>query len=111
MSDAEDSGNKLMLFNRDIGSIPCFRSSLLYGINSGIGTGLLYFMFTSKVRMASHVAVSSFAVITLSYWFYCRYDFAKKKFAISQLQPALQKAAVYEGTSKAQLSDAHESSK
>ncbi|XP_071454587.1 cytochrome c oxidase assembly protein COX20, mitochondrial [Hetaerina americana] len=96
MSTPENS-NKILLFGRDLESIPCFRSSLLYGISGGIGAGLVYFMFTSKTRIASHVAVSSFCGITLTYWFCCRYDYAKKKFAISQLQPVLQKAALYEG--------------
>ncbi|XP_046389031.1 cytochrome c oxidase assembly protein COX20, mitochondrial [Ischnura elegans] len=94
-------------FDRDWQSVPCFRSSLLYGIGGGIGTGLLYFMFTSKTRMASHVAVSSFCGITLTYWFYCRYDYARKKFAVSQLQPILQKAAVYEGTDPEPNSNQH----
>lgn len=57
------------LFGRDLGSIPCFRSSFLNGIGGGIGTGLTYFLFTSKVRQACHTTVLSFAGITLSYWY------------------------------------------
>lgn len=56
------------LFGRDLADIPCFRSSWLYGISGGIGAGLLYFLFTSKTRMASHVAMGSMCTITLSYW-------------------------------------------
>lgn len=59
---------KVTLFGRDLSEIPCFRNSWLYGISGGIGVGLLYFLFTSKTRMASHVAVGSVCTITMSYW-------------------------------------------
>nr|CAD7202231.1 unnamed protein product [Timema douglasi] len=52
--EEEETKRKLILFGRDVSEIPCFRNSYLYGISSGIGMGLTYFMFTSKVRMATH---------------------------------------------------------
>jgi hypothetical protein len=41
---------------------------MLNGIGGGIGTGLAYFLFTSKVKKACNIGVLSFGGITLSYW-------------------------------------------
>lgn len=62
----------LILFGRDVSAIPCFRESFLYGIGSGVVIGLGAFMSTSKPRLATHVGVSSYIMITLSFWCYCR---------------------------------------
>lgn len=62
----------LTIFGRDVSKIPCFRESFMYGISSGIVIGLGCFMSTSKPRLAQHVAIGSFMLITLSYWFHCR---------------------------------------
>ncbi|KAF6210595.1 hypothetical protein GE061_013701 [Apolygus lucorum] len=46
---------------------------------SRIGTGLAYFMYSSKPRISSHVGFSGFVLTTLSYWTYCRYNFSKEQ--------------------------------
>lgn len=36
----DEERKHLVIFGRDVSEIPCFRNSFLYGIGSGIGTGL-----------------------------------------------------------------------
>nr|CAD7259825.1 unnamed protein product [Timema shepardi] len=162
--EEEETKRKLILFGRDVSEIPCFRNSYLYGISSGIGMGLTYFMFTSKVRMATHVGFGSFLGVTMVYWLYsactqricpqdgaariddrdscfhdrprallvlglysgraqhrpciraldfsptllssnlihCRYKYSLNKFNMGQLQAAMKKKAMYEGTERAE---------
>nr|CAD7402871.1 unnamed protein product [Timema poppensis] len=100
--EEEETKRKLILFGRDVSEIPCFRNSYLYGISSGIGMGLTYFMFTSKVRMATHVGFGSFLGITMIYWIHCRYKYSLNKFNMGQLQAAMKKKAMYEGTERAE---------
>ncbi|XP_075224472.1 cytochrome c oxidase assembly factor COX20 lethal (3) 87Df isoform X1 [Lycorma delicatula] len=86
--------NGFYLFGRDVTQIPCFRNSFLYGVYSGLGLGLSYFMFTSKVRNAVVVGYSSFFLTTLSYW----YNYSKQKFELLKIQHLLEKKIVLEGT-------------
>lgn len=88
----------LVLFGRDLSQIPCFRNSYLYGISSGIGCGLIFFLFTSRVKASMDFGMASFAVITLSYWAHCRYNYSKTKFEMQRVQEALKRKAMYEGT-------------
>lgn len=87
-----------IIFGRDITTIPCFRSSFLYGIGSGLAGGLTYFLFTSNTRWATHVGFTSFVIVTMSYWVHCRWQWSKQKFTHSQLQAVMKKQAMYEGT-------------
>lgn len=92
-----DQNNK-GIFGHDLANMPCFRQTFLYSISSGIGSGLLYFMLTSKAKRATHVAFGTYTVVTLGYWTYCRYNYSVQKFEMGQLQMALQKQVLYEGT-------------
>ncbi|XP_023720147.1 cytochrome c oxidase assembly protein COX20, mitochondrial isoform X2 [Cryptotermes secundus] len=97
--EADDIQKKsVTIFGRDVAAIPCFRSSFLYGIGSGFAGGLTYFLFTSNTRWATHVGFTSFVIVTMSYWFHCRWQWSKKKFTHGQLQAVMQKQAMYEGT-------------
>lgn len=87
-----------MLFGRDLSRIPCFRNSYLYGISGGIGCGLIYFLLTSRVKASMDFGMASFAVITLSYWVQCRYNYSKTKFEMERVQELLRRKATYEGT-------------
>lgn len=87
-----------MVFGRDISLIPCFRSSFLYGIGSGLGGGFVSFMSTSKPKMSLHVMMATFTSVTLGYWFVCRYQFSKTKFEMNQMKRAMRERAVLEGT-------------
>lgn len=42
--------------------------------------------------------VASFAVITLSYWIQCRYNYAVAKFEMERTQELLRRKALFEGT-------------
>ncbi|XP_053672420.1 cytochrome c oxidase assembly protein COX20, mitochondrial [Anopheles nili] len=90
----------IIIFGRDVSTIPCFRNSFLYGISIGMGIGFLAFMKTSRPQLSTHIGFGSFMAVTLSYWFPCRYRWSKQKFDAAQLQQALQKQAIFEGTEK-----------
>ncbi|XP_046461906.1 cytochrome c oxidase assembly protein COX20, mitochondrial-like [Daphnia pulex] len=94
----DDNKVKASILGRDLGSIPCFRSSFLNGIGGGFATGLTYFLFTSKVKQACNTAVLSFAGITLSYWVYCRYSWSQNKFNVTMLKTAMKEQVAREGT-------------
>lgn len=86
------------IFGTDVSKMPCFRNSYLYGIGGGIGIGLTYFMLTSRTKASCHFGVASFAVITLSYWTQCRYNYSKLKFDMARTQELMKKHSMYEGT-------------
>lgn len=88
------------MFGRDVSKIPCFRNSFLYGIYSGFGGGLITFFLTSRTKFATDVAVASFAIVTLSYWCHCRYQYSVTKFEYAQLKAGMRSHLLYEGTEK-----------
>ncbi|XP_071962928.1 cytochrome c oxidase assembly protein COX20, mitochondrial-like [Antedon mediterranea] len=67
-------------------SVPCMRTSLLYGIGGGVGTGIAYFLFTSRIKRACDFGILSMCVVTLGTFGKCRYSRAQKKLATRQLQ-------------------------
>lgn len=70
----------------------------MYGIASGIGIGLASFLKTSKPLVSQHIGVGTFAMTTLLYWSYCRYEWSRQKFDAELLQEALKDKIRYEGT-------------
>ncbi|XP_023299268.2 cytochrome c oxidase assembly protein COX20, mitochondrial [Lucilia cuprina] len=95
----EDEPKKgLTLFGRDISQIPCFRSSFLYGISGGVGIGLLTFLGTSRTTFSTHVGFGTFFCGTIAYWGWCRYQWSVHRFEYAQLEQAMRKQAMYEGT-------------
>ncbi|XP_046664786.1 cytochrome c oxidase assembly protein COX20, mitochondrial [Homalodisca vitripennis] len=102
----EEEDKKLNFFGRDLSKIPCFRSSWLYGISGGIGTGLLYFLFTSKPRIASHVGFSAMVGITMSYWFVCRYEWSRRVLELQKMQDYVEKRVLIDGTEMEKLYEA-----
>ncbi|XP_049789365.1 cytochrome c oxidase assembly protein COX20, mitochondrial [Schistocerca nitens] len=99
MSDPEDEVKQgPFLFGRDVSKIPCFRNTFLYGITSGFGAGLTYFLFTSRTTTSSHVAAGTFVGVSLSYWIYCRLNWSKQKFEYQKLKYAMKQQMLYEGT-------------
>ncbi|XP_056645333.1 cytochrome c oxidase assembly protein COX20, mitochondrial [Diorhabda carinulata] len=99
----EKDEKSLVLFGRDISKIPCFRNSLLYGIGGGLFCGLTRFMFTSQTLRSVNFSVYSFTVITLGYWFQCRYNYSKAKFEMMRLQELLKTHSILEGTAEAEI--------
>ncbi|XP_063240428.1 cytochrome c oxidase assembly protein COX20, mitochondrial [Bacillus rossius redtenbacheri] len=98
MEENDTDRKTYMLFGRDVSQIPCFRDSYLYGISGGLGAGLLFFLFTSRIRMATHVGFGSFVGITLSYWAYCRYTRSVSDQNLQLLKQAMDRKLMYEGT-------------
>ncbi|XP_067009801.2 cytochrome c oxidase assembly protein COX20, mitochondrial [Anabrus simplex] len=98
MSDDYEPSRSFVFFGRDVSQIPCFRNTFLYSISGGIATGLTYFLFTSRVGMASHVGFGSFVGISFTYWFFCRYQWSKRRIEFARIQKALQQVTMYEGT-------------
>jgi len=92
---------KLILMGHNVGEIPCFRNSFLYGITSGMVAGIAFFAFTSKIRRATSVGFWSYIGVTSVYWLQCRYRFSALKFEYEQLSHAMQQQAMYDGTSQA----------
>ncbi|XP_055642814.1 cytochrome c oxidase assembly protein COX20, mitochondrial [Toxorhynchites rutilus septentrionalis] len=90
----------VVLFGRDLSQIPCFRNSFLYGIGTGVATGFLAFLGTSRPQLSSHIGFSGFMATTLCYWFACRYNWSKKETDTQLLQTLIQQQAMYEGTQK-----------
>lgn len=93
--------SKLVVFGTDVGSIPCFRNSFLYGISGGIGAGIVHFAVSSRIQKATRFGFWSYMGITLVYWCQCRYDYTMTKFQYQQLQFAMKENARREGTSQA----------
>ncbi|XP_023937098.1 cytochrome c oxidase assembly protein COX20, mitochondrial [Bicyclus anynana] len=96
--DPDEEKKGLTLFGRDLSKIPCFRESFLYGVASGIGVGVASFLKTSKPLLSQHIGVGTFAVGTLIYWSYCRYEWSKQRFDAQLMHEALKDKIRYEGT-------------
>ena len=86
---AEPDDQAVMLFGYDIRKVPCFRNTFLYGISSGVGVGLLAFMFTSKPMLASHCGFVSYLTISLGYLVQCRIRHFNEIFKSVQIQQAI----------------------
>ncbi|XP_076053289.1 cytochrome c oxidase assembly factor COX20 lethal (3) 87Df isoform X2 [Oratosquilla oratoria] len=100
MSDNSLDKGKTGFFDQEFSKIPCFRSTFLYSIGSGISVGLAHFMLTSRVKRSCDLAVGTFALVTLAYWGHCRYNYSLQKFNMGKLQMAMQTHVLEEGTEK-----------
>jgi len=85
----EEYERKLVLFGTDVGSIPCYRNTFLYGLTSGFAGGIAHFAFFSRISNATRFGVYSFVGVTLSYWIYCRWNYAVTRFKHKQIKQAL----------------------
>lgn len=97
-TSSTDDFRSLNIFGNDVSQIPCFRNSYLYGIVSGVGVGIVTFFGTSRPRRSMHLGFATFFTVTFGYWFSCRYNYSKTNFEMMQLQSALRKHQLYEGT-------------
>lgn len=85
----EDQSKPVMLFGRDIRTIPCFKYSMLYGIYGGLATGLVTFLLTSRSLLATKAALGSYMGIATAYWCHCRYYFVKNKYTVNEIHQFL----------------------
>lgn len=91
--DEDDQSKAVMLFGRDIRKIPCFKQSMLSGIYGGVAAGLATFMFTSRIRLSTNVALGSYMGVVVAYWCYCRYNYVMQKYAMQDLQNILRQTS------------------
>ncbi|KAI0631919.1 hypothetical protein C8Q77DRAFT_1122688 [Trametes polyzona] len=71
-----------------INEIPCARSSLLSGIASGVGIGVIRGM-SASVFVASNWAVGSFMLISLGTWTICRRNLEEERRRVQQVIEAM----------------------
>lgn len=48
--------------------------------------------------VSQHIGFGTFAISTMIYWSYCRYEWSKQRFDAQLLQEALKDKIMYEGT-------------
>ncbi|EZA62360.1 hypothetical protein DMN91_010759 [Ooceraea biroi] len=89
-----DKRKPVMLLGRDITKIPCFKRSMLNGIYTGIGSGLVTFLLTSRPRRALEVALGAYMSVSLVYWCHCRYTYVKQKYQLNDIKALQQQQSV-----------------
>ncbi|XP_006899525.1 PREDICTED: cytochrome c oxidase protein 20 homolog [Elephantulus edwardii] len=82
----------------DVQNIPCARDSVLYGSLGSVVAGLGHFLLTSKIRRSCHVGVGGFILVTLGYWFHCRYNCAKLRIQERITREGIKNKILYEST-------------
>jgi len=98
MDDSEENAAPTVpLFGKKVTDIPCFRDSFLYGLLGGFGSGVAFFLFTSRVKRAADIAVGTFVTVTGCYWMNCRYKWSKDRFMYQQLKAGLRDYLAKEG--------------
>lgn len=98
MANVGDDNKGFVLFGREPAKIPCFRQSFMNGILAGLGGGFTYFMFTSKVKRSTIVAIVSYGGVTIVSWVYCRYRLAQNMANQRLIREAIQTKILAEGT-------------
>ncbi|CAF1008486.1 unnamed protein product [Brachionus calyciflorus] len=78
--------------------IPCFRSTFLTSIPAGMILGLFSYLVTSRVKLASNVAMGSYLLISAGYFANCRYEFNKKIAQNKELGDIMNLIIKYRGT-------------
>ncbi|KAH9851700.1 hypothetical protein C2E23DRAFT_828776 [Lenzites betulinus] len=73
-----------------INEIPCARNSLLSGIASGVGIGVIRGM-SASVFVASNWAVGSFMLISLGTWTICRRNMEEERRRMQTVMEAIPK--------------------
>ncbi|TBU40267.1 hypothetical protein BD309DRAFT_967809 [Dichomitus squalens] len=76
-----------------INEIPCARNSLLSGIASGVGIGVIRGM-SSSVFVASNWAVGTFMLISLGTWTICQRNREEERRRLQQVVEAIPKRFV-----------------
>ncbi|XP_015116057.1 cytochrome c oxidase assembly protein COX20, mitochondrial [Diachasma alloeum] len=99
---AQNEANKqsLVIFGHDMTKVPCFKQSCINGILSGVGAGIVIFMFTSRIGLATHSAMGTFGAVTLGYFSVCRYQFFKEKLLIDKMKGLMQTALITDGAER-----------
>ncbi|CAG0915502.1 unnamed protein product [Notodromas monacha] len=96
--EEDDERQSLVVFGRDIAKIPCFRSSILYGLGGGVSGGLVCFLMTSRPQFSSRIGMLCLVAVTVGYWTRCRYEYSKNRQLHHQLEAAARRKALLQGT-------------
>ncbi|GBE83077.1 predicted protein [Sparassis crispa] len=91
-SDVKEAVKRISFWDdlQKIGEIPCARSSLLSGIASGTGIGVIRGMSAGPF-VACNWAVGTFALISLGTWTICRRSLEEERRRIQQVVEQLPK--------------------
>jgi len=93
----DDDEEPMTLFKR-FEAIPCFRTSFMTGISSGLGIGLAYFLYSNNPANVPKIALGSYVGVTLATWTYCRWQYAQKAVTRDNWQKFMQHKFATEGT-------------
>ncbi|KAI0219590.1 hypothetical protein LSAT2_028896 [Lamellibrachia satsuma] len=86
------------LLGKKPSEIPCFRTSFLTGVSSGLGVGIAMFLYSSNTRRSANYGFSGYIVVTASVWLICRYNYGVKLVNEKKFKKALQAKIMMEGT-------------
>ena len=75
--DENNSNYKLTIRGTNMLQVPCFKSTMMYSIGSGMLAGIAYNLGTS--RPPGKVAFGTYAVVFWGSWIYCRVNYRKRK--------------------------------
>ncbi|KAH9969555.1 hypothetical protein BC827DRAFT_1160889 [Russula dissimulans] len=76
-----------------IGEIPCARNSLLSGIASGVGIGVIRGLSVHPLT-ASHWAVGTFMLVSLGTWAICQRNILEEKLRVQTVVEQLPKRVI-----------------
>ncbi|XP_003744752.1 cytochrome c oxidase assembly protein COX20, mitochondrial [Galendromus occidentalis] len=85
-------------YKKNVEWIPCMRTSFLTGISSGLGAGILFFLFTSRSSQSVSVGATVNLVVTLGRYFQCRWDRSQSAFEARKMKHALTTMSELRGT-------------
>ena len=77
---------------------PCVRATFLTSIPSSFIIGVVTYIATSRARLASHLTVGSFALVTAGYFYKCRKEFDEKLKQNKELGELMDMIIKYRGT-------------
>jgi len=83
---------------KSLKEIPCFRSTFLTSIPSGIFTGLAAYLATSRVKLAANIAMGTYLAVSAGYFTNCRIEFNKKLSQNAELGEIMNLIIKYRGT-------------
>ncbi|KAJ8691477.1 hypothetical protein PTI98_011045 [Pleurotus ostreatus] len=81
---------------RNIGQIPCARNSLLSGIASGVGIGVIRGLSAGPL-VAGHWAMATFTVISLGSWHVCQRQIRREQQNVQKIIESIPQRSLKNG--------------
>ncbi|KAF4577106.1 hypothetical protein EYR36_005093 [Pleurotus pulmonarius] len=85
---------------RNIGQIPCARNSLLSGIASGVGIGVIRGLSAGPL-VAGHWAMATFTVISLGSWHVCQRQIHREQQNVQKIIESIPQRSLKNGAASA----------